>query len=180
MWAGAGSTASYFSAGADADGAYTVTVSGTLSPKHVYVLSGNPTFTGGQLNFSSTSTYASNYVASGSTATFNTPFGGTIGPDKWGRGTAVYNGASTVSSFYFTLNQGTIAIGNDLAFSTRPLVIGDVSGANVVTLKSADSTSHTLNNALTNNASSMIFGAGGDLTFSGPAIWVQAAFLQRR
>ena len=165
------STPAYFSAGTDATGAYTVTVSGTQSPQGLLVEEGSPTFTGGELDFVLNGTDASNYVASGITATFNTPFGGTTAPDKWGTGTAVYAGASTVSGSlgaFFTLNEGTIAIGNNSAFSTLYLQFGDPTGNNVVTLKSADSTAHTVANQIYFYCFNCTFGAGGDLTFSGP------------
>jgi autotransporter-associated beta strand protein len=133
----------------------------------LFVKDGTPTFSGGQLNFSGDGTYFTNSVALGHTAIFNTPFGGNAGPDKWGPGTAVYNGASTCGG-YFTLNEGTIAIGNDAAFSSGRLEIGDVNGVNLVSLRSADSTSHTLPNKLVFNALSFSIGAGGNLTFTGP------------
>ena len=100
-------------------------------------------------------------------AATNTPFGGTGSPDKWGPGTAVYNGAST-SGGYFTLNEGTLALGNNSALSTVRLEVGDPTGAKVVTLKSADSTAHTLANYLMLKAANLNIGAGGNLTFSGP------------
>ena len=125
------------------------------------------TFTGGQLYFKGFGTYYSNYVAAGATAIFNTPFGGTGAPDKWGPGTAVYNGANTCGG-YFTLNEGTLALGNNAALSTVRLVVGDTTGANVVTLRSADSTAHTLGNWLVFNALNCNIGAGGNLTFTGP------------
>ena len=46
------------------------------------------TFTGGQLYFlGDRLPTISNYVSAGATATFNTPFGGSGSPDKWGPGT---------------------------------------------------------------------------------------------
>ena len=79
----------------DATGSYTITVVTTQTVNNLLVQYGTVTFTGGQLNFKGTGSYYSNYVAAGCTAIFNTPFGGTGSPDKWGPGTAVYNGAST-------------------------------------------------------------------------------------
>ena len=162
-WTG---TNAIFSAGSDATGTYTVTVSGTQTVNHLYVQAGTVTFTGGQLNFTGSGAYYSNYVASGRTAVFNTPFGGTGSPDKWGPGTAVYKGAST-SGGYYTVNQGTLGLGNDTALSTVSLHVGDPSGANFVSVQSADATAHTLPNYLLVYATNFSFGAGGDLTFSG-------------
>jgi autotransporter-associated beta strand protein len=164
-WAGQNA---YFSAGSDATGSYTVSVSGTQVVANLFVLNGTVTFTGGQLYFyNPPAAYYSNYVAAGATAIFNTPFGGSGSPDKWGPGTAVYNGAST-SAGYFTLNQGTLAFGNNAALSTVWLVVGDVTGANVVTLESANTNAHTLPNYLVFVATNFNIGAGGNLTFTGP------------
>jgi autotransporter-associated beta strand protein len=133
---------------------------------NLYVQSGTVTFSGGQLNFTGSGTYYSNYVSAGRTAIFNTPFGGAGSPDKWGTGTAVYNGASTSGGF-FSLNQGTLGLGNNAALSTVPLHVGDVGGVNFVTVQSADATAHTLPNYLLLYATNFSFGAGGNLTFSG-------------
>ncbi len=157
----------YFAAGSDATGSYAVTVSGGQVASALFVQEGTVTFTGGQLYFLGTGSYFSNYVGAGATAIFNTPFYGGGSPDKWGPGTAVYNGAST-STGYYTHNEGTLAFGNNTALSTARLDVGDTTGANVVTLKSADSTAHTLANYLAFLARTINVGAGGDLTFSGP------------
>jgi hypothetical protein len=160
-------TNAIFSAGSDATGSYTVTVASTQTVNNLLVQYGMLTFTGGQLSFKGTGAYYSNYVAAGCTAVFNTPFVGTGSPDKWGPGTAVYNGASS-SGGYYTLNEGTLALGNDTALSTGRLEVGDQTGANIVTLKSADSTAHTLANYLSLKATNFNIGSGGNLTFSGP------------
>ena len=162
-----GTQTAIFSAGSDATNAYTITVGGTIAVNNMQVRQGTVTFSGGQIDFLGFGAYFSNYVAAGSTAIFNSPFGGTGSPDKWGPGTAVYNGAST-SSGYFTLNEGTLALGNNTALSTVRLVVGDSTGTKVVTLQSADSTAHTLGNWLVFNALNCTIGAGGNLTFSGP------------
>jgi autotransporter-associated beta strand protein len=156
-----------FSAGTDATGAYTVSVSGTQMVANVVVQQGAVTFTGGRLYYLGTGTYYSNYVAAGCTAIFNTPFGGTAAPDKWGPGTAVYNGASTCGG-YFSLNEGTLALGNNAALSTVRLDVGDTTGVKVVTVQSADSTARTLPNYLRLLAVNLNIGPGGNLTFTGP------------
>jgi autotransporter-associated beta strand protein len=162
-----GGTNAIFSAGYSATGSYTISVVNTQTVNNLLVQYGTVTFTGGQLSFKGTGTYYSNYVAAGCMATFNTPFVGTGSPDKWGPGTAVYNGTNT-SGGYYTLNEGTLAFGNDAALSTVRLEVGDQTGANVVTLKSADATAHTLPNYLTLKATNFNIGPGGNLTFTGP------------
>lgn len=154
-----------FSAGSDATNDYIVTVSGTQTVNDLFVRNGNVTFTNGQLNFSGDGPWFTNYVASGHTSTFYTTIGGGSSPDKWGTGTAIYMAANT-SGGYYTLQEGTIAIGNNAAFSTGRLQVGDSSGAKVVTLKSADATAHTMPNRLVLLANTVNFGAGGGLTFT--------------
>ena len=161
-WAG---QVAIFSAGSDASGPYTVTVDTVQTVNDLFVENGTVTFTGGQLNFTGLGTYYSNYVAAGCTAIFNTPFGGSGSPDKWGSGLAVYNGVSTCGG-YFSLNQGALGLGNNSALSTVSLHVGEPTGANFVTLQSADAAAHTLANNLVIYASSFSFGAGGSLTFT--------------
>jgi len=156
-----------FSAGTDSTGAYTVSVSGTQVVANLLVQRGTVTFNGGWLYYLGTGSYFSNYVAAGATAIFNTPFGGSGSPDKWGPGTAVYSGASTCVG-YFTLNEGTLALGNNAALSTVRLDVGDVTGAKVVTLQTADANARTLPNYLSLLAANFNVGAGGNLTFTGP------------
>ncbi len=161
-WAG---QVAIFSAGSDATNAYTVTVDTVQVVNDLFVENGSVTFTGGQLNFTGLGTYYSNYVAAGCTATYNTPFGGTGSPDKWGPGLANYKGASTCGG-YFSLNQGTLGLGNNAALSTNSLHVGEPTGANFVVIQSADATAHTLPNNLLIYATSFSFGPGGDLTFT--------------
>lgn len=154
-----------FSAGSDATNAYTVTVSGTQTVNDLFVRNGDVTFTNGQLNFSGDGPWFTNYVAAGHTSTFYTTIGGGSSPDKWGPGTTAYMAANS-SGGYYTLQEGTIAIGNNAAFSTGRLQVGDSSGAKVVTLKSADASAHTLANRLVLLANTFNLGSGGDLTFT--------------
>ena len=161
-WSGGGAI---FSAGTDA-ASYAITVSGTQTVTNLWVKNGTATFNGGQLNFTGTGSFYSNNVSAGCTAVFNTPFGGAHSPDKWGPGLAIYNGASTSAGF-FSLNQGTLGLGNDAALSSAPLRLGDPSGVNFVTLQSADATPHTLANSLILYANAFSFGTGGNLTFGG-------------
>ncbi|HVM46660.1 MAG TPA: immunoglobulin domain-containing protein [Candidatus Acidoferrum sp.] len=156
-----------FSAGSDATGSYTVSVTGTQLVVGLFVQSGTATFTGGNLYFLGTGSYFTNYVAAGATAIFNTPFVGTGAPDKWGPGTAVYSGASTCAGYY-TLNQGTLAFGNNAALGSIRLDVGDTAGANTVTLETADASARALPNYLNLLTAHINIGAGGNLTFSGP------------
>ncbi|HZM05030.1 MAG TPA: N-acetylmuramoyl-L-alanine amidase, partial [Candidatus Saccharimonadales bacterium] len=149
--------------------AFTVSISETQIVAGVLVSNGNPTFTGGGLAFEGTNAYYSNYVGAGLTATFNTTFTGTGAPDKWGPGAAVYNTASGVSgSAYFSLNQGTIAVGNNSALGANKFLLGDPTGANIVTVKSANSSAYIISNYVIVNATNCIFDTGGNLTFGGP------------
>jgi autotransporter-associated beta strand protein len=158
-----------FCAGTSFLSAYTVTISETQIVTGVLVSNGNPTFTGGGLAFEGTNAYYTNYVGAGLTATYDTTFTGTGAPDKWGPGTAVYNTAAAVlGSAYFTLNQGTIAIGNNSAFGPNHFILGDSTGANVVTLKSASTTAYVISNPVTVDATNFILDSGGGLTLSGP------------
>lgn len=161
-WAG---QVAIFAAGADATNAYTITVDTVHVVNHLFVENGSATFNSGQLNFKGLGSYYTNYVAAGCTATFNTGFGGTGSPDKWGPGLAVYKGASTCGG-YFSLNQGTLGLGHNAALSTNSLHVGEPTGANFVTIQSADAAAHTLPNNLLIYATSFAFGAGGDLTFT--------------
>ncbi|HOX59446.1 MAG TPA: immunoglobulin domain-containing protein, partial [Candidatus Paceibacterota bacterium] len=157
-----------FAAGTDATSAYTVSVSGTQMVANVLVQEGTVTFTGGRFYFlASSGTYYSNYVAAGATAIYNTPFGGTAAPDKWGPGTTVYKGASTCGG-YFSHNEGTLALGHNSALGTVRLEVGDPTGAKVVTLQAADATARTLANYLVLKANTLNIGPGGILTFTGP------------
>ncbi|MDB6121748.1 MAG: hypothetical protein JWQ71_741 [Pedosphaera sp.] len=172
VWAGTDDAV--FSAGTDATNNYTVTVSGTQPVFSVRVNNGNVTFNGGKLYFTGIGTYYSNYVAAGHTATFNTPFIGRGAPDKWGPGTAIYNGASTttnntttnfLSQPTYSHDEGTIAVGNNLAFARCRLYLGASGGPSVI-LKSASATAYTLPCFLIFRSASFTFGSGGDLTFS--------------
>ncbi|PWU18697.1 MAG: hypothetical protein C5B50_08355 [Verrucomicrobia bacterium] len=156
-----------FSAGSSATNAFTVTVTNKIAVNNLLVNQGTITFNGGELDFIGFGTYYSNYVAAGCTAIFNCSLGGSGSPDKWGPGLAVYNGASTGAG-YFSHNQGSLGLGNNSALGGLPLHVGDVNGYNPVTLSSADSTAHTFSSYLILYATNLTFGAGGNLTFSGP------------
>ncbi len=160
-WAG---QVAIFSAGSDATNAYTVTVDTVQTVNNLFVENGSVTFSGGQINFKGLGTYYTNYVGAGCTATFNTGFGGTGAPDKWGPGLAVYNGVSTCGG-YASLNQGPLALGNNAALGTISLHVGDVGGVNFVTVQAANANARILTNNLLIYAPSFSFGAGGDLTF---------------
>ncbi len=158
-----------FAAGTDAINNYSVSVVGIQQVYSLRVLDANVTFNNGgsgKILFTAIGSYYSNYVAAGKTATFNLPFQGSGFPDKWGSGTAIYNNSSSGSG-YFSLNEGTIAVGNNTALATNKFVMGDSSGANAVTFKSANSSARTLANRLVINANNLTLDSGGDLIFTG-------------
>jgi autotransporter-associated beta strand protein len=172
-----GPNMAFFCAGTDSlSSTYTVTISETQLVSGIVVMNGNPTFNSGGLAFEGTNTYYTNYVAAGHTATFNTTFTGSGAPDKWGPGTAYYNSAANVSgAAYFTLNAGAIAVGNNAAFGSNTFYVGEPTGSNPVTLKSANSTAHTLANNLLVYATNFTLDVGGELTFGGAINWGTAA-----
>lgn len=165
-WAGHNA---YFSAGTTATGSYNITISGTQPVEGLFVQSGTVTFNAGQLDFLSTGAYYTNYVAAGCTEILNTPLGGSGAPDKWGAGTAVYNSAAAVTGgAYCTLNQGTLAIGNNSALGPYQFILGDSTGANVVTFKSSSTSTYVISNYVIVSANNFILDTGGSLTFGGP------------
>ncbi len=157
-----------FAAGNDATNSYTVTVNGTQKVYSLRVLNANVTFnngSSGKILFTGLGSYYSNYVAAGKTATFNVAFQGNGFPDKWGPGTAVYNNSASGTG-YFSLNEGAIAVGNNSALGTNKFLLGEPTGLNPVTFKSANSTARTIGNRLVFNANNITFDTGGDLIFT--------------
>jgi autotransporter-associated beta strand protein len=98
-----------FSAGNDATGSYTVTISGTQSASTVTFEDGTVTLTGGQLNL--TGAVHSIAANSGVTATIDSVIGGTDGLSKEGAGTLVLT-ASEAYSGATSINSGTLQLGN--------------------------------------------------------------------
>ena len=109
--------AAVFSAGNDATGSYTITISGTRSANQVTFEDGTVNVTGGQLNL--TGSLHTIAVNSGKTATIDSVVGGSAGFVKDGSGTLVltaseaYTGATTISS-------GVLQVGNGGTTGTLP------------------------------------------------------------
>ena len=117
-----------FSAGADATGNYTVTVSGTVSTAGITVEEGSPTFSGGIVTLSGTTPQVS--VNAGSTLTFNSQLAGTAGFTKTGTGTMVLGSTANAYTGATTVNAGTLLLGaSNVITDTSALVIA--SGATV-------------------------------------------------
>ncbi len=98
-----------FSAGTDATGTYTVTVSGTVSTPGITVAEGSPTFSGGIVTLSGSAPQVS--VASGSTLTFNSQIAGTSGFTKTGTGTLTLGSTANAYTGATTVNAGTLLLG---------------------------------------------------------------------
>jgi hypothetical protein len=115
----AGSDAN-FSAGSDATGAFTVTVSGTQSVSSITVDEGSPTLATGTINFSDATPDL--LVASGSTLTFSSAPTSTTG--NLNVGSATYTGttvfaANTTLAGTVTLGGGTLRLsGSSYSFGT--------------------------------------------------------------
>ena len=101
--------AATFSAGSDASGTYTITVSGTQSASQVTFEDGTATLTGGQLDL--TGSLHTIIANSGVTATIESVVGGAVGFIKDGSGTLVLTNANTYSGAT-TINSGTLQMGN--------------------------------------------------------------------
>ncbi len=112
--------AANFSAGTDATGAFTVTVSGTQNAASITVDEGSPTLATGVVNFSGTA--PSVLVASGSTLTFGSAL--TSANNNLSLGSATYTGttvfsANTSLSGTVTLAGGTLNLsGSSYTFGT--------------------------------------------------------------
>ncbi len=97
-----------FSAGTDATGNYTVTVSGTVGVDGITIEEGTPTFSGGVINFSdSTPDFI---VNSGRTATVNSLITGSDGLTKGGAGTLILNNTANSWTGPFTINTGLVQL----------------------------------------------------------------------
>lgn len=97
-----------FSAGSDATGSYTVTVSGTRDVAGITVEDGTPTFTGGTIKFDDSS--PDFVVNSGRTATVNSVISGTNGLTKGGTGLLIFDGSAKTYTGTTTVNAGTLRV----------------------------------------------------------------------
>jgi fibronectin-binding autotransporter adhesin len=117
-----------FSAGTDATGSYTVTVSGTVSTAGITVEEGDPTFSGGKITLSGSTPQIS--VNAGSTLTFNSQLSGTAGFTKSGSGILTLGSTANAYTGATTVNAGTLLLGaSNVITDTSALVIA--SGAMV-------------------------------------------------
>ncbi|HND61946.1 MAG TPA: autotransporter-associated beta strand repeat-containing protein [Opitutaceae bacterium] len=117
----AGSNA-FFSAGFDASSAFTVTVSGTISVAGMTVLMGDPTFTGGTLNFSDASPDIAIIV--GSNTTINSTIAGSNGLNKSNSGTLILGGSNTYT--------GTTSISAGVVNLRSATALGSTTGGTTV------------------------------------------------
>lgn len=101
--------AAVFSAGNDATGTYTVTVSGTQSANQVTFEDGNVTLTGGTLNL--TGSLHTITTGASNTAAIESVLGGSVGFVKDGAGTLVLTNTATYSGTT-SINVGTVQLGN--------------------------------------------------------------------
>jgi hypothetical protein len=151
--------AAVFSAGTDATGAFTVTVSGTQSAASITVNNGSPTLATGVVNFSGTT--PSVLVTSGSALTFGSAL--TSANNNLSIGSATYTGttvfsANTSLSGTVTLAGGTLKLGGTSAtFGTL-----NVTGNSII----------DFSGTTTLNLTNLTISAGVTLTIQG---WVAAS-----
>ncbi len=98
-----------FSAGTNATGNYTVTVSGTQTSSSVIVEEGNPTFSNGTIALNGTTPQFN--VATGSTATVNSLINSTMGLYKAGAGTLVVGNGANAYTGPTVVRAGTLTVG---------------------------------------------------------------------
>src|SRR5439155_23193766 len=96
----------HFSAGTDATGAFTVTLSAAQTVGNIFFEEGNAHVDGGTMNFTDF-TVATIDVAGTSSATISTVIGGTVAPNKSGAGTLTLTRSNTYTGF-MVLSAGTI------------------------------------------------------------------------
>lgn len=99
-----------FSAGADATGSYTVTISGTVQADGIVVDDGSPTLASGTLSLAGA---ANLQIASGSTLTISSTISGSL--NKTGAGTLVLGGSNYADPA--VVETGTLQAGADINFN---------------------------------------------------------------
>jgi len=115
--------AAVFSAGADATGAYTITVAGTQNTTSIRTQDGTVTFSGGIINFMGASPQFN--VASGLTTIVNSVIAGSSGFTKsTNSGTLLLTGANTYS--------GTTAINTGALIAASNTALGSITYGNTV------------------------------------------------
>ncbi|MBL9214950.1 MAG: autotransporter-associated beta strand repeat-containing protein [Opitutaceae bacterium] len=164
-----------FSAGTNATGTYTVTVSGTQNVSSINVQEGTPTFTGGTINFSdSTPDFT---VGSGRTVTVNSNISGTNGLNKLGAGTLVFASSDKTYTGTTNISAGILSLTANQAFDTVSLTGGTLSlnnvSASITTLQiTANSTIDFAGSSSTLNVTNLSISAGVTLTITN---WANAA-----
>ncbi len=154
-----------FSAGTDAINAFTVTVTGTQNVSSINVQEGNPTLTGGTINFNDATPDFT--VATGLLATVSSVVNGTNGLNKAGAGTLVLSGANTYTGAT-AINAGIVNIQNADA-------LGTASNTANTTVASGASL-QMANNITTTNAGTLMLngtgtGSGALQNVSGNNLW---------
>jgi len=153
-----------FSAGTDATGGYTVTVSGIQSVSSIFVQEGNPTITSGTLNFSTAA--ATFDVAAGATATLGSVLtGASTSFTKSNAGTLNLSGSSTMSGA-IAVTGGTLNLSGNNLLTTHTAAVSVSSGATFALAASAGN-SNTIG-ALT-GAGTVSIGSGSTLTVNATA-----------
>lgn len=176
-----------FSAGSDATGAYTITVSGTRSVSGITVEEGTVTFSGGTLNFNDAS--PDFVVGSGLTTTVDSGITGSNGLLKSGAGILVFDSTAKTYTGTTTINAGTLrldssnllndASGLSVASGATFLLnwgvsetVGALSGAGTIdyrtgTFTTNTSASTTFSGVIQNSWGSFVKEGAGTLTLSG-------------
>lgn len=109
-----GNTVAVFSAGTDANSAYTVTVSGGVTVGKINFEEGAPTITGGTVTMNSTGEFN---VATGRVGTINSVIAGYNGFNKTGNGELVLGGNNTFGGVV-NVNAGTLTLAHSNALGT--------------------------------------------------------------
>lgn len=130
-----------FSAGTDATGAYTVTVSGTQNVSSITVQEGSPTLGTGTINFSDTSPDI--LVAAGSTLTFGTAL--TSSNNSLNLGSSTFTG-TTVFSADTTLSGTVTLAGGTLSLASASYSFGTLNVTGSSTIDFAGATTLALTN----------------------------------
>ena len=176
-----------FSAGTDATGTYTVTVSGTVGVSSITLQEGTPTFSGGTINFSDAS--PDFIVNSGRTATVNSVISGTNGLTKSGDGTLIFDGSAKTYTGTTTVSAGTLQLNasnlindaSNLAVASGATfllnwgvseTVGALSGAGTVNFRTGtftvgNATNTTFSGVLENSYGTLVKQGTGSLTLSG-------------
>ena len=148
-----------FSAGSNATGAYTITVSGTQSAASVTFEDGTPTLTGGTLNLSGGLVSAN----TGVTATIASDITGSAGLNKTGNGVVVLSGTNTYGSST-TVSAGTLQFGKTFAMPASGDVTVNAGSTLAVSAGGTDEWTNSTDDSVGGTIASVIKGRGGQGT----------------